>query len=86
LALTFYSFFHRWGDPVRTLAAALFLDKSQVHFFDQVGYDNDDISHCPFNSHSSQQCTCNAAQSHGKQIHATCQTPTSGHLNISADF
>ncbi|KAI8342164.1 glycosyl transferase [Chlamydoabsidia padenii] len=65
-------FYEKWGDPVRTLAAALFLNKSQIHFFDQIGYTNDATSHCPLNNHSSQQCTCDVSQSHGKvEIHAT---------------
>lgn len=39
-------FYERWGDaPVHSIAAALFLDRSEIHFFDDVGY-----FHAPFYS------------------------------------
>ncbi|KAI9303891.1 glycosyltransferase family 15 protein [Cunninghamella echinulata] len=51
-------FYEKWGDTIHTLAAAMFLDKSQVHFFDQIGYSKSDISHCPINPTSFNKCTC----------------------------
>ncbi|KAL7316075.1 hypothetical protein PS15m_005215 [Mucor circinelloides] len=40
-------FYERWGDAiVHSLAAGLFLNKSQVHFFNDIGYKHDDFSHC----------------------------------------
>ncbi|KAI8097258.1 nucleotide-diphospho-sugar transferase [Halteromyces radiatus] len=57
-------FYEKWGDPVRTLAAAMFLDRNEVYFFDQIGYTKDGISHCPLQSGYLQKCTCDSADSH----------------------
>lgn len=39
-------FYERWGDaPVHSIGAALFLDRSEIHFFEDIGY-----FHIPFNS------------------------------------
>lgn len=41
-------FYERWGDaPVHSLAAALFLDREQIHFFENVGYSHPPYSHIP---------------------------------------
>ena len=41
-------FLQRWGDaPVHSIAAALFLDKSQIHFFNDIGYEHNPYIHCP---------------------------------------
>ncbi|KAJ7214164.1 nucleotide-diphospho-sugar transferase [Mycena haematopus] len=38
----------RWGDaPVHSIAASLFLKKSQIHLFEDIGYQHDDWGHCP---------------------------------------
>ena len=51
--------FQRWGDaPVHSLAVALFLNTSQVHFFDPIGYQHDDWSHCPLNRDLWEQGEC----------------------------
>ncbi|CDS03762.1 hypothetical protein LRAMOSA01163 [Lichtheimia ramosa] len=40
-------YYERWGDAiVHSLAAGLFLDKSQVHFFKDIGYKHDNFAHC----------------------------------------
>ncbi|KAI8067909.1 glycolipid 2-alpha-mannosyltransferase-domain-containing protein [Gongronella butleri] len=40
-------FYERWGDAiVHSLAAGMFLNKSQVHFFDDIGYQHDNFAHC----------------------------------------
>lgn len=40
-------FYERWGDAiVHSLAAGLFLNKSQVHFFNDIGYKHDNFAHC----------------------------------------
>lgn len=32
-------FYERWGDaPVHSIAAALFLKKEELHFFNEIGY------------------------------------------------
>lgn len=38
----------RWGDaPVHSIAASLFLDKDEIHFFDNIGYTHAPMMHCP---------------------------------------
>ncbi|ORY97229.1 glycolipid 2-alpha-mannosyltransferase-domain-containing protein [Syncephalastrum racemosum] len=40
-------FYERWGDAIaHSLATGLFLDKSQVHFFADIGYKHDNFVHC----------------------------------------
>ncbi|KAL0074930.1 nucleotide-diphospho-sugar transferase, partial [Phycomyces blakesleeanus] len=40
-------FYERWGDAiVHSLAAGLFLNKTQVHFFNDIGYKHDIFTHC----------------------------------------
>ncbi|KAF9025596.1 glycosyltransferase family 15 protein [Hymenopellis radicata] len=39
-------YYERWGDaPVHSIAAALFLDRDEIHFFDDIGYQHDDWTH-----------------------------------------
>ncbi|CAN6653455.1 probable mannosyltransferase Ktr5p [Trichomonascus vanleenenianus] len=41
----------RWGDaPVHSLAAGLFLEPSQLHYFRDIGYRHTTIQHCPANA------------------------------------
>ncbi|KAJ6630475.1 alpha-1,2-mannosyltransferase [Mycena sp. CBHHK59/15] len=41
-------YYERWGDaPVHSIAAALFLHKSQIHFFNEIGYEHPPNQHCP---------------------------------------
>ncbi|KAK9465097.1 nucleotide-diphospho-sugar transferase [Lipomyces arxii] len=41
----------RWGDaPVHSLAAGIFLEPSQVHYFRDIGYRHTTIQHCPGNA------------------------------------
>lgn len=49
-------FYERWGDaPVHSIAAALFLEKDQIHYFEDIGYRHEPFMHCPrFPS-----CACN---------------------------
>ncbi|KAK4051334.1 hypothetical protein OIV83_002818 [Microbotryomycetes sp. JL201] len=63
-------FYERWGDaPVHSIAASLFLNKSEIHWFGRpgrdagngVGYRHNPFSHCPKNS--ADQCACNPADS-----------------------
>lgn len=53
-------FYERWGDaPVHSLAAALFLGKDKVHFFNDIGYEHPPIKHCP----ATGTCTCSPSES-----------------------
>ncbi len=60
-------FLERWGDaPVHSLAAAMFLNRSQVHHFSDIGYRHNSFTHCP--SRMRTNCACDAMQS--VQFHA----------------
>ncbi|PWA00809.1 hypothetical protein BB558_003119 [Smittium angustum] len=40
-------FYERWGDaPVHSLAAGLFLNYEDIHFFSDIGYTHDGCTHC----------------------------------------
>jgi alpha 1,2-mannosyltransferase len=41
-------FYERWGDaPVHSIAAGLLLNKSEIHFFDDIAYFHNPFTHCP---------------------------------------
>ncbi|KAJ3998143.1 glycosyltransferase family 15 protein [Lentinula boryana] len=54
-------YYERWGDaPIHSIAAALFLDKNQLHFFNDIGYQHSNIVHCPQQpAFLTGSCTCN---------------------------
>ncbi|VVT52963.1 uncharacterized protein SAPINGB_P003335 [Magnusiomyces paraingens] len=55
-------FYERWGDaPVHSIAAALFLNKSQIHHFDDIGYKHMPFVSCPTDPeiHKKRNCGCN---------------------------
>ncbi|ORZ00737.1 glycosyltransferase family 15 protein [Syncephalastrum racemosum] len=53
-------FYERWGDaPVHSIAVAMFLNKSEVHFFDDIGYKHDPFMHCPLDRNVQKKCHCN---------------------------
>lgn len=52
----------RWGDaPVHSIAAAIFLPRSAIHFFDEIGYEHPPFTHCPINQErwANGRCSCN---------------------------
>ncbi|CAG8823907.1 10175_t:CDS:2, partial [Gigaspora rosea] len=54
-------FYERWGDaPVHSIAVGLFAQKSQVHFFNDIGYYHLPFQHCPPESeyHNTGRCHC----------------------------
>lgn len=56
----------RWGDaPVHSLAAALFLPRDKIHFFDSLGYEHNPYTRCPTDEESqlSGTCLCDRARS-----------------------
>ncbi|KAG0186190.1 alpha 1,2-mannosyltransferase 2.4.1 [Apophysomyces sp. BC1034] len=58
-------FYERWGDaPIRTMAAAMFLQRNQIHFFNRIGYSHSVASHCPFNAEYLQKCSCTLEDSY----------------------
>lgn len=62
----------RWGDaPVHSIAVGIFLNKSEVHFFNDVGYKHDPFMHCPVARELQKKCHCNAEDNFGKYKHLT---------------
>lgn len=64
----------RWGDaPVHSIAAALFVKKEQIHFWDEIGYEHNPYTHCPQKEKTWKQgkCSCNQQRSFGK--YAPCE-------------
>ncbi|THH03131.1 hypothetical protein EW145_g6501 [Phellinidium pouzarii] len=59
-------YYERWGDaPVHSIAAALFLPRSQLHFFNDIGYYHPPFQHCPQGTlHSDLHCSCNSYQNY----------------------
>ncbi len=54
-------YYERWGDaPVHSLAVTLFLDKSKIHFFEEIGYSHSGITHCP---RLGKNCDCQVSDS-----------------------
>jgi len=60
-------FYERWGDaPVHSLAAILFLDKSRLHHFDDIGYFHIPLNHCPTDPKYHQgRCNCDPSKVSG---------------------
>ncbi|CDR46723.1 CYFA0S25e01376g1_1 [Cyberlindnera fabianii] len=55
-------FYERWGDaPVHSIAAALFLDRSELHYFHDVGYYHVPFHNCPIDDdfRLEHKCMCN---------------------------
>ncbi|RKP35027.1 nucleotide-diphospho-sugar transferase, partial [Dimargaris cristalligena] len=58
-------FYERWGDaPVHSLAVAMFLRKDEVHWFEDIGYFHNPISHCPNDPEINRnKCHCDPTKS-----------------------
>ena len=57
-------FYERWGDaPVHSIAAGLFLQKDQVHFFNDMGYWHVPFTHCPIEPEYREKCHCDVNES-----------------------
>ncbi|KJZ79966.1 Alpha-1,2 mannosyltransferase KTR1 [Hirsutella minnesotensis 3608] len=55
-------FYERWGDaPVHSIAAGLLLNKSDIHFFDDIAYWHIPFTHCPTEEKKrlALRCHCN---------------------------
>lgn len=58
-------FYERWGDaPVHSIAAALFLPREKLHFFEDVGYYHVPFHNCPVDKdiRFARNCNCNPDQ------------------------
>lgn len=54
-------FYERWGDaPVHSIAAALFLDRDQLHYFKNIGYQHGVYQMCPIEDeiYDGNRCYC----------------------------
>ncbi|EHY66569.1 glycosyltransferase family 15 protein [Nematocida ausubeli] len=57
-------FYERWGDaPVHSIAASLFLNKDEIHYFEDIGYTHPPFTHCPRVSLQKSPCSCNVSTS-----------------------
>lgn len=57
-------FYERWGDaPIHSIAASLFLDKDEIHYFEDIGYTHPPFTHCPKPSLQRTTCSCTPSES-----------------------
>ncbi|TEB26407.1 alpha-1,2-mannosyltransferase [Coprinellus micaceus] len=59
-------YYERWGDaPVHSIGAAIFLNRTQIHFFDEIGYEHNPYTHCPKlgTNWKDGRCSCDPAKS-----------------------
>jgi alpha 1,2-mannosyltransferase len=60
-------FYERWGDaPVHSIAAALLLPRSEIHFFREVGYYHQPFYNCPAEPGLRAKCHCDPNQNISK--------------------
>jgi alpha 1,2-mannosyltransferase len=55
-------FYERWGDaPIHSIAAALLLQKDEIHFFNDIAYYHVPFTHCPTGAQYrlDHKCHCN---------------------------
>lgn len=53
-------FYERWGDaPVHSIAASLFLDRNEIHWFSNIGYYHLPYQNCPEDAWVREQLNCN---------------------------
>ncbi|KAJ6479973.1 glycosyltransferase family 15 protein [Mycena vitilis] len=60
-------YYERWGDaPVHSIAAALFLPKEKIHFFNEIGYEHPPNQHCPTDDEvwKKGMCSCDRGKTH----------------------
>ncbi|KAJ6456595.1 glycosyltransferase family 15 protein [Mycena vitilis] len=59
-------YYERWGDaPVHSIAAGIFANKDQIHFFEEIGYEHNPYTHCPKDPQMWERgkCGCDPARS-----------------------
>ncbi|KAJ2636064.1 alpha-1,2-mannosyltransferase ktr1 [Coemansia sp. RSA 1286] len=65
-------FYERWGDaPVHSLAAAMFLDADQIHYFEDIGYFHPSVLSCPRGASKQGKCVCDDTRSFVQDGHCT---------------
>ncbi|KAJ2777779.1 hypothetical protein H4R18_004974 [Coemansia javaensis] len=66
-------FYERWGDaPVHSIAAALLLQKHEVHWFEDIGYYHNPWLNCPQDPAAQARCHCDPAKSAVHHYWASC--------------
>ncbi|KAK9481259.1 putative mannosyltransferase [Lipomyces japonicus] len=67
-------FYERWGDaPVHSIAASIFLDREEVHWFYDIGYRHHPFTHCPEprkEFHESGKCYCNPLENFDRNYYS----------------
>jgi hypothetical protein len=57
----------RWSDvTVQTIMASLFLKRDELHFFNEIGFEYWQATHCPLQPEYRQQCVCSPEQTTGE--------------------
>lgn len=52
-------FYERWGDaPVHSIAASIFLDRDEIHWFSNIGYFHHPFQNCPVDAKVRQELNC----------------------------
>jgi hypothetical protein len=67
----------RWGDaPVHSIAVAMLLKASEVHFFNDMGYRHGPFQHCPDQPDwlSKGKCYCEPRKSFGETLFENCNS------------
>lgn len=60
----------RWGDaPVHSIAVAMLLKTTEVHFFNDIGYKHNPLMHCPTDPFIQKNCWCDEKQNFGMYIY-----------------
>lgn len=58
-------YYERWGDaPVHSIGAALFANKSQIHFFEDIGYRHEPFQVSPSHQRDRPQIPANISTAH----------------------
>ncbi|KAJ2716595.1 hypothetical protein H4R19_000548 [Coemansia spiralis] len=79
-------FYERWGDaPVHSIAAALFLNASQVHYFDDIGYFHPSVLTCPSGARTRGSCVCDESKSFVQNSHCAVLYKTLRQAIVSPD-
>lgn len=66
-------FYERWGDaPVHSIAASLLLNKTEIHFFDNIAYFHMPFTHCPNDAQArvDLKCHCNPTDNFDWRIYS----------------
>lgn len=75
-------FYERWGDaPVHSIAAGLFLNKDELHFFNDIAYYHVPFTHCPTGEETRLElkCHCNPKNNFDWNGYSCKQTPVKLH-------